>query len=387
MKEIFLDHASTTPLSKKVENEIRKNFSLYGNPSSIHHLGEKARNKIENSRKLISKYLNCSASEIIFTSGGTEGNNLIIKGIAKNNKEKNHILISEIEHPSVIETCNSLKKEGYEIEMVRVDKEGIVLLEDLKNKIRKDTLLVSIMHVNNEIGTIQPIKEISKICKEKKIYFHSDMVQSLKKIKIDLRKIDLDFATFSGHKIGALKGIGFVFIKKGIKIESLIHGGGQERKIRNGTENTLGIISLGKSIQTKENSNELKKIQNYLLKEVLKIPGAILNGSKENRISNNLNFSFYGIEGESLLLMLSDKKIYVSTGSACNSSNLERSHVLKAIGVSEMYINGNMRITFDKLTKKEIDYVIKSLKECVIKLGEISPFKLNLGGKNGKKRD
>lgn len=371
MKEIFLDYASTNPLSKEVENEIRKNFSLYGNPSSIHYLGEKARNKIETSRKLISKYLNCSASEIIFTSGGTEGNNLIIKGVAKNNREKKHILISEIEHPSVIETCNSLRREGYEVEMIKVNKEGIISLEDLKNKIRKDTLLVSVMHVNNEIGTIQPIKEVSKICKENKVYFHSDMVQSLKKIKIDFRGLDIDFATFSGHKIGALKGIGFVYMKKGIKIEPLIYGGGQERNIRSGTENTLGIISLGKAIQAKENSNGLKKIQDYLLREILKIHGTILNGSKEKRISNNLNFSFEGINGEDLVLMLSHNKIYVSTGSACNSSRDELSHVLKAIKLDKKYIRGTIRITFDNLINDEIDYIIDHIKESVNKLRKI----------------
>jgi cysteine desulfurase len=380
MKEIFLDNASTTPISKEVEKEIIKTFSEYGNPSSKHLLGEKIKERIERSRKTISNFLNCSPEEIVFTSGGTEGNNMIIKGIAKIDKKKKHILISEIEHPSVVESCNYLKREGYEIEKIKVNPDGIISLSDLEKKIKENTLLVSIMHVNNEIGTIQPIKEITEICKKKKVYFHSDMVQSLKKIKIDLREIDLDFASFSGHKINALKGIGFVYIKKGIKVEPLINGGNQERGIRSGTENTIGIISLAKAIQIKKEFSKIKKIQEYLLKEIMKIPGTIINGSLKKRIPTNLNFSFYGIEGESLMMLLSNKKIFVSTGSACSSNKLTESHVLKAIGVDEMHINGSIRITFEDLNKTEIKYFLRNLRESVEKLQKMSPFKLNSTG-------
>lgn len=387
MKPLFLDNASTTPVDSSVFKEIKRALEIYANPSSKHELGEKARDKIEESRGSLANYLSCDPSEIIFTSGGTEGNNLIIRGLAEKNKEKKHILVSEIEHPSVLESAESLKKEGFEVEKIKVDSEGIISLEDLKKKIRRDTLLVSVMHVNNEIGTIQPIEEIAGICRREKVYFHSDMVQSLRKIKIDLKKIGLDFATFSGHKINTMKGIGFVFIKKGIQISPIIYGGGQERGIRNGTENFVGIVSLAKAIRLKENERRLKDIQRSLIKAVLKIPGSRLNGSRDKRVSNNLNFSFYGIEGESIMLFLSKKKIYVSTGSACNSSKLVKSHVLNAIGVDELYINGSIRITFDIMTKQEVDYFLRSLKDVITKLQKMSPFKLNEEVKQNEKRN
>ncbi|MEM4331087.1 MAG: cysteine desulfurase family protein [Candidatus Pacearchaeota archaeon] len=374
--KIYADNAATTPIDKVVLKEIMKYSKFYANPSSKHELGEEARKIIEKARLKIASFINAKENEIIFTSGGSEGNNFIIKGLARRYSNKKHILISSIEHPSVIEPAISLEKEGFIIEKIKVDKEGILDLEDLKSKIRDDTLLVSVMHVNNEIGTIQPIEEVAKICREKKIFFHSDMVQSFKKINIDVKKIGIDFATFSGHKINAPKGIGFVYIKEGNQIEPLIHGGGQERNLRSGTENVLGIVALAKAIEIKKDIEKIKEQRDFIIKELLKIEGTRLNGSLKKRVYNNINVSFYGIEGESLLLLLSRKGIYVSTGSACSSHKLAESHVLKAIGVEPLYLNGSIRITLDLLTKKEIFYLIEKIKESVEYLRSISPFKL-----------
>jgi cysteine desulfurase len=376
-KQIFLDHASTTPIARQALNEIIKTTKDYANPSSKHNFGQKIRKKIEDTRKKISVTIGCNPNEIFFNSGGTEGNNTIIKGLAEKNPEKKHIIISKIEHPSILEVCNSLEKKGYIIDKISVNKEGIIDLEELKSKINPNTLLVSVMHVNNEIGTIQPIEKIAIICKKRAVYFHSDMVQSLGKLNINLKKINLDFASFSGHKINAPKGIGFMYIKKGIEIEPLIHGGNQEKGIRSGTENFLGIISLPIALNLKRQIKLIKKDRDHLLKEILKIPGTVLNGSKENRIYNNINVSFYGIEGESLMMLLSKKGIFVSTGSACSSNKLSESHVLKAIDLNEMYLNGSIRITIDRLTNEEKRYIINSLKKSVEKLQEISPFKYN----------
>ncbi len=385
-RQIYLDNAATTPIDKKVMEEILKNSEYYANPSSKHFLGEEVKQKIEEARKKIAKKIGCNSEELFFTSGGTESNNMVLKGIAEKFPEKKHIIVSSIEHASINETCEYLAKKGYSIDKISVDKEGIIKIDELKGKIRKDTLLVSVMHVNNEIGTIQPIEEISKICKGKKVYFHSDMVQSLGKIDINLKEIGLDFASFSGHKINAPKGIGFVYIKKGVQIEPLLHGGDQESGKRSGTENFLGIISLPVALELKRNKEKIRKNRDFILDEILKIPGTNLNGSKGKRIYNNLNISFYGIEGESLMMLLSEKGICVSTGSACNSNKLAESHVLKAIGVEPMYINGSIRMTLGELTEEETIYIIESIKSSVKKLQDISPFKfktqLNQGGRN-----
>lgn len=372
-KEIFLDHSATTPIHPKVIKEIIKNSKHYGNPSSKHKLGELVKESIEQSRIEIARYLNCRPEEIFFTSGGTEANNTIIKGLAETYPNKRHIITSKIEHASILETCNYLEKKGYKIDLINVDKDGIVNIEEINNKINKNTLLVSIMHVNNEIGTIQPIDKISEICKKRGVYFHSDMVQSLGKLKIDLKKLDL--ASFSGHKINAPKGIGFMYIKKGIKLVPLIHGGSQEKGVRSGTENFLGITSLPVALKLKRNRKTIEKNRSYILKELLKIPGTRLNGSKKNRIYNNINVSFYGIEGESILMLLSQKGIFVSTGSACSSNKLSESHVLKAIGVDPLYLNGSIRITLDDITLEQRAYIIKTIKDVVKRLQNMSPFK------------
>ncbi|MEM4719582.1 MAG: cysteine desulfurase family protein [Candidatus Pacearchaeota archaeon] len=367
-KIIYLDHAASTPISNEVIRDIKNFISYYGNPSSVHFKGEEAKNKIEKCREEIANYIGAKKEEIFFTSGATESNNTIIKGIAKYNKEKKKILISEIEHSSVIESCNYLKKEGFEIEKIKVTKEGIIDLKDLKSKIDDKTLIVCVMHVNNEIGTIQPIKEISKICKEKKVYFHSDMVQSFTKIDINIKKIDIDFASFSGHKINALKGIGFFYMKKGLKIEPLINGGGQEKNIRSGTENFLGIVSIASAIKIKRNREKIRKQRDLILNKLLKIKGAKLNGSLEKRIYNNINVSFEGVDAENMVFMLSEKGVCVSSGSACSSRDLYQSHVLKAIGLKEKQIKSSIRITIDEMENEEIEYFIKSLKYIINKL-------------------
>lgn len=367
-KIIYLDHAASTPISNEVIRDIKNFISYYGNPSSVHFKGEEAKNKIEKCREEIANYIGAKKEEIFFTSGATESNNTIIKGIAKYNKEKKKILISEIEHSSVIESCNYLKKEGFEIEKIKVTKEGIIDLKDLKSKIDDKTLIVCVIHVNNEIGTIQPIKEISKICKEKKVYFHSDMVQSFTKIDINIKKIDIDFASFSGHKINALKGIGFFYMKKGLKIEPLINGGGQEKNIRSGTENFLGIVSIASAIKIKRNREKIRKQRDLILNKLLKIKGAKLNGSLEKRIYNNINVSFEGVDAENMVFMLSEKGVCVSSGSACSSRDLYQSHVLKAIGLKEKQIKSSIRITIDEMENEEIEYFIKSLKYIINKL-------------------
>lgn len=375
---LYLDNAATTYLAEEVKKELNEKMSLFGNPSSRHSLGKEARIEIENARDKLANFIGAKSEEIIFTSGATEANNFAIKGLALANPKKKHILISAIEHPSVLETCKEIKKLGYKIDIIPVDKEGIVKVGEIKKKIRKNTLLVSVMHVNNEIGTVQPIEEIAKICKSKKVLFHVDAVQSFAKIPINVNSIGVDLLSVSGHKINAMKGVGFLYIRKGVKILPLINGGGQEDGMRSGTENVLGIISLAKAIDLKRYEFEVKNSRDRIIKELLKIPGAILDGSQSQRICNNICMSFYGIEGESLQMLLDEVGIYVSTGSACSSHKLAGSHVLRAIGVNNYYLNGSIRVTLDSLkvlTREEEDFVVQKIKENVEKLTKISPFK------------
>lgn len=380
---IYLDNAATTKVDdsviKKVIKSMKENF---GNPSSQHQLGNSSSEEMERARKEIAKFINAEPEEIFFTSGATESNNLALTGLAihPSNSEKKHIITSKIEHPSILETCKQLEKWGYKIDYLSVNEEGIVDPKELENKLTDQTLVVSIMHANNEIGTIQPIEKIAEICSKKEVYFHTDAVQTFTKLEINVKKTKISMISASGHKINAPKGIGFLYIQKGTKISPIINGGSQERRIRSGTENTPGIIALAEAIKIKRKIKETEKIRNKLIEEILKIQGARLNGSKKERLSNNINISFYGIEGESLMLLLDKERIEVSTGSACSSHKLSESHVLKAINVPEMYINGSIRITLDttkNLTAKQIKFVISKIKEKVERLREISPFKLN----------
>jgi cysteine desulfurase len=380
-KILYLDNAATTCVDKEVAKKVERVFlENYGNASSQHQCGKKAREELEKAREKIADFINAKPNEIIFTSGGSESNNLAIKGLAfyPENKNKKHIIISQIEHPAILETCKDLEKQGYKIDYVSVNADGIVDVNEIKKKIKQDTLLVSIMHVNNEIGTIQPVEEIGRICQKEEIYFHSDCVQSFAKLNIDVEKMNVDMISVSGHKVHAPKGVGFLYIREGVKISPIIHGGGQENNLRSGTENVPGIVGLAAAIDLKKDKNKIKKMRDKILNELLKIQGAKLNGSKEKRIYNNINISFYGIEGESLMMLLDKAGICVSTGSACSSHKLEESQVLKAIGVDEMHIHGNLRISLDEINEKDAEFVIREIKAGVEKLNKMSPFKFKL---------
>jgi cysteine desulfurase len=381
--EIYLDNAATTKVEEKVAKKVLEFFTEnYGNASSQHHLGIKSKKSINGAREKIAKYIGANTSEIIFTSGGTESNNLALRGLAKANPKKEHIITSAIEHPSIIETCNDLEKEGFKVDYIKVDSEGIVNIEEIKKKISENTLVVSIMQVNNEIGTIQPINEIKKICKKHQVYFHTDAVQGFTKIDLDINQVDL--FSVSGHKINAPKGVGFLYIKNGTKISPIITGGGQENKMRNGTENIPGIMGLAAALDIKREKEKIQKSRDKIVKELLKIPGTKINGSIENRIYNNISVSFYGIEGESLMLMLDKDGISVSTGSACASTKLSESHVLKAIGIEDLYIHGSLRLSLGEDAIGNENYIVKIIKKNVEKLRDISPFKLNPGEENEK---
>jgi cysteine desulfurase len=389
-KIIYLDNAATTPVDPRIAKVVNEAMLKgYGNASSMHTLGTKARVAVENSRRLIASYLKVLPEEIVFTSGGTESNNLAIQGIAYANKNKgNHIITSKIEHPSVIEVCESLEKKGFKVTYVGVDNQGLIKPEDVEKAITNETILVSIMHVNNEIGTIQPIAEIARICRSKGVLFHTDAVQSFGKLEMDASKFDLLSA--SGHKVNAPKGIGILYIKKGIKLVPIVYGGGQERKIRSGTENVPGIAAMGKAVEiigeNLNKSGDLEKLREIMIERLLKIEGTRLNGSRTRRIPNNINISFRNVEGESLVLLLDDCGIATSTGSACSSHSLEPSHVLAAIGLDDIDAHSSLRITLGyQNTKQELDYAAFEIEKAVNRLRKISS-QINLGGKNETKK-
>ena len=366
---IYLDNSSSTRVRKKVVEEMNKYHSIdFGNPGSQHKLGEKAFEAITSSRKFISKGINCKINEIIFTSGGTEANNLVLFGIGKNSNKKT-IVISSIEHASVVEPCKELEKRGFKIIRIKVNKEGIIELDDLKRILesQKDVLLVSVMHVNNIIGTIQPIKEIGKICRKHKVFFHTDAVQSFGKIKIDVREMNIDLLSASAHKINGPKGVGFLYVKEGIKLEPILFGGGQENGIRSGTENVPGIAGFSKAFQLmkKLELENVKKIRDYFMEKLEEIGGKI-NGSKDSRIYNNIHVSFKGVSNSSLLWHLDNNGIYASVGSACDSKKEKDDMVLKEIGLSSDFINGSIRFSIDEnVTKKDVDFVIKNIRSGI----------------------
>lgn len=381
MRRLYLDYAATTPVRKEVIKETLPFCTIkFGNASSLHSFGQEAKKALEDSRARLAKAMGCQASEIVFTSGGTESNNLALKGVAFANRSKgNHIITSKIEHHCVLHTCEWLGRNGFEITYLPVDKYGLVDPNDLENEIKKDTILVSIMHANNEIGTIEPIEKIGEICKRKGVYFHTDTVQSFGKIPVDLKNTDM--ASISSHKIYGPKGIGALFIRKGTKIEPILHGGGHENGMRSGTENVTAIAGFAKAAEliVKEMPKESKRLENLrnkLIKGVLKIENSHLNGHPKQRLPNNTNFWFDYIEGESLVLSLDDRGIAASTGSACSSKSLEPSHVLMAIGLKHEQAHGSLRMTLGKYTKEsDIDYVIKTLPGVVERLRKISALK------------
>lgn len=381
MKKIYLDYAATTPVDPRVKKAM-DGFLMdkFGNTMSIHSFGQEAKIALEKSRKTVADFLGAKLLEIVFTSSATESNNLALKGIAFANKNKGkHIIISAIEHACIMETAEWLEKQGFKISRIKVDKQGFVNPLDLKKAIRKDTILVSIIHASNEIGTIQPIDKIGKICKEKGVYFHTDAVQSFGKINIDIKNIDL--LTASSHKMYGPKGAACLFVREGTKIEPILHGGGQEMGLRGSTVNIPAIIGFARACEIakkemKKEAQRLIKLRDKLIKNVLKIKDSYLAGDSIKRLPNNATFYFSFIEGESIVIQLDLLGISASTGSACSSMKLEPSHVLLAIGLKHGQAHGSLRISLGKeIKEKDIDYLIKVLPEIVKKLREISPFK------------
>lgn len=382
-KVIYLDNAATTKTAPEVVEAMLPYFTeSFGNPSSVYGFASKNKQAIVDQREIIANALGANAEEIYFTAGGSESDNWALKAAAEAYKEKgNHIITTKIEHHAILHTCEYLEKQGVEVTYLDVDEEGKVKLEELRAAIRPTTILISVMYANNEIGTIQPIKEIGEIAKEHGILFHTDAVQAFGQVPIDVNACHIDMLSASGHKLNGPKGIGFLYIRKGIKIRSFIHGGGQERRRRAGTENVPGIIGLGTAVSRavgtmNERAEKETALRDYLIERVMtEIPYTKLNGHKTDRLPNNANFSFQFIEGESLLIMLDMKGICASSGSACTSGSLDPSHVLLAIGLPHEIAHGSLRLTLsDETTKEEIDFVIESLKEIVSRLRNMSPL-------------
>jgi len=382
--KIYLDYAATTPVDPRVIRAMIPYFAkVFGNTMSLHSFGRETKKALEESRKSIADFIGAQPLEIIFTGSATESNNFALKGIAFENRERgNHIIISSIEHACVMESAAWLEKQGFEITRLKVDKYGFINLEDLKRRIKKETILVSIMHANNEIGTIQPIPEIGKICKEKGVYFHTDVAQSLDKELIDVNEMNVDLLTGSAHKLYGPKGVGLLFIRQGTRIKPLLHGGGHEFGLRSSTSNVAGIVGFAKACDIckesmVEENKRLKKLRNKLIKGILdNIDDSFLNGHPIKRLSNNVNIAFSFVEGESLLIQFDFLGVAVSTGSACSSSKLTSSHVLTAIGLKPNQIQSSLRFSLGRWTEeKDIDYVLEILPGIVEKLRKISPLK------------
>ncbi len=373
---VYLDNGATTRTAPEVL-EAMKPFFLeeYGNPSSIHTFGQVAREAVENARSVISKSINADPKEIVFTSGGTESDNIAIQGVARALPGK-HIITSSIEHPAVLETCKALEHKGYKVTYLKVNRFGLMDLGELENAITKDTILVTIVFANNEIGTIQQIREIGVICHKHNVYFHTDAVQALGKVPIDVKSMNIDLLSASAHKLHGPKGVGLLYVRKEVKLEPIVYGGGHERGIRSGTINTAGIVGFARAVELSEQPNNMVKLRDKLITELIKIPETFLNGHPTQRLPNNVNVSFKHIEGEGILLHLDARGIAVSTGSACSSLTLQPSHVLLAIGLRPEDAHGSIRITLSRYTtEEEIDYFLDSIAPIVKRLREMSPFK------------
>ena len=380
----YLDYAATTPVDPRVLKAMLPYFTeKFGNSISLHSFGQEAKKALEKNRLIMAKALNAKdKNEIIFTSSATESNNLAIKGIAFANQNKGkHIIISSIEHSCVLNSAQWLEKQGFKVTKIKVDKYGLIDPKEIEKAIRKDTILVSIIHANNEIGTIEPIEEIGKICEKKKVYFHTDAVQSFAKVPIDVQKMKIDLLTASSHKLYGPKGAALLYIKKGTKIEPLIHGGGHEFGLRSSTVNIPAIVGFGKAVEIceKEMKKESKrqiKLRDKLINGVLKkIPDSYLNGHPKKRLPNNTNFWFAYVEGESIIMDLNSYGIAASTGSACSSEKLEPSHVLLACGLRPEQAHGSLRLTMGRWTKEQdINYLLKILPKTIKKLRELSPY-------------
>lgn len=382
-KYVYMDNAATTPVKKEVLEAMLPYFTEnYGNPSAIYEIGRKSKDAIENSRQQVAKVLGAKSKEIYFTGGGSESDNWAIKGVAFANKNKgNHIITTKIEHHAVLHTCEYLEKHGFRVTYLDVDKYGVVELDKLKQAITDETILISVMFANNEIGTIQPIKEIGKIAQEKGIYFHTDAVQAMGNVDIDVDELNIDLLSMSAHKFYGPKGVGALYIREGVKIDPFIAGGAQEQKRRAGTENVPGIVGLGTALELAyknidEHNKKLAFLRDKLIKKVFdNIDYVRLNGHPTDRLAGNASFCFKYIEGESMLLSLDMEGIAGSSGSACTSGSLDPSHVLLAIGLPHEIAHGSLRLTLgDFNTEEEVDYVVEKLTEIVERLRQMSPL-------------
>lgn len=377
MKIRYFDHAATTAVKEEVLKEMLPYFSIeYGNASSLYKIGRNSKKAVENARNKVAKAINAKTKEIYFTSCGSEADNLALKGIAYHYQNKGkHIITSKIEHPAILETCKTLEKQGFEITYLNVDENGLISLEELESSIKKDTILISIMFANNEIGTIQPINEIGQIAKKHQIFFHTDSVQAVGNVKIDVKKMNIDLLSLSAHKFYGPKGIGALYVKEGIEFDRIQDGGHQEKNKRAGTENVAGIVGLGKAIELacqniEEYNIKLTQLRNYFIKQIEeKFSDIKINGDRTNRLPGNVNISFKGIRGEELLLKLDEKGICASTGSACSMGSASPSHVLLAIGLKPELAYGSLRITMgEENSKEDVDFLIQQLEEIIPKL-------------------
>ena len=382
-KLIYMDNAATTPVKPEVLDAMLPYFTeKFGNPSSIYSISSENKKAITDAREVIAKTINTTPENIYFTAGGSESDNWALKATADAYASKGkHIITTKIEHHAILHTCEYLETKGFEITYLDVDENGLVKLDELTAAIRPDTILISVMFANNEIGTIEPIAEIGKIAHEHGVLFHTDAVQAYTQVPIDVEAMNIDMMSTSGHKINGPKGIGFLYIRKGVKIKSFIHGGAQERHRRAGTENVTGIIGLAKAAEIatanmKERTAEEIKVRDHLIERIEKeIPYAKLNGDRVKRLPNNVNFSFQFVEGESMLILLDSKGICASSGSACTSGSLDPSHVLLAIGLPHEIAHGSLRLTIsDQITMEDADYVVDNLKEIVNHLRAMSPL-------------
>ena len=382
-KLVYLDNAATTKTAPEVVEAMLPYFTEhFGNPSSVYSFASQNKETITKQREIIAEALGANTNEIYFTAGGSESDNWALKATAEAYRTKGkHIITSKIEHHAILHTCDYLEKEGFEVTYIDVDENGIVKLDELENAIREDTILISIMYANNEIGTIQPIKEIGKIAHKHNVIFHTDAVQAYGHIPIDVEEMNIDMLSASGHKINGPKGIGFLYIRKGLKLRSFVHGGAQERRRRAGTENVTGIVGFGKAVEIamanmEERIAKEESLRDRLITKVLERgPYTRLNGDRHKRLPNNVNFSFQFIEGESLLIMLDMKGICASSGSACTSGSLDPSHVLLAIGLPHEIAHGSLRLSLsEENTEEEIDYVVDAVEEIVGKLRSMSPL-------------
>ena len=386
---IYLDNAASTPVLQEIIDEMLPYLgNLFGNPSSIHTYGIKSKIAIQLARKKVAMLIGAKPSEIYFTSGGTEADNLAIKGICKsiflNQKKKNHIITTSIEHEAILQTCQNLEKEGFDVSYLKVDRKGRIDINDLKTCLNEKTRLVSIMLANNEIGTIQPIRELCKIVHnfDEKIIFHSDAVQAAGKLSINVKELDIDALSLSSHKINGPKGIGALYIRNQVKFEPILHGGGQEMNLRSGTENVHGIVGFGKACEIslrnlKQNSQYMSYLRDFLIEKIKnEIPNNNLNGPLEDRLPNNVNFTFFGINGEDLLIKLNEYGVQASTGSACSINRQKESHVLKAIGLDYEDISGSIRFSLGiQNTVEEIEKTVIILKNSISQLSKVSPLK------------